>query len=1368
MGIKRKRFTSIVLTVLIVLSFSVLLNAHAQTSTDCTSCHTKYPGDSFDKYLDTNPVPKTNCLPCHGDMKGHATAVAQTPYGWFETADSVDFAKATTISRIHTQHKATQTNLPDDYGCVSCHAGTACTTCHSPQVPHGNHTIKADNTTSYPGVNEKYSKGRGQAAYTVTIPCTNAKCHGSMNLLFTARPSCLNCHAVGQEGHGDITSKHESSEITAGCITAGCHASTNLTSEHESKGYTCDVCHKNPNPDRAATCEAAVKSNNTNCSACHVVADHRALHEAEPAATGCTGTACHNNNLADEHELRKDPNGDPYDCNVCHGPNARQEAKDAIERYKQSGRTDKATCVDCHADVPDHHNLHLYGQMDGSCQTSGCHVNYLDDEHAHRGLDCSTCHDYKGTKLDPVAVKIAIDSGDRRCVACHVGAGQHYAQHEATPRIDDPSHPYGTNFCQNCHLNNLMDEHPRHKAVDGSSLNCDTCHGVLTGPVRTAIELGNTNCDACHVIHGNIIGIHESPTTQAGNKIDGVECGQCHSSNLGTEHDKFSVGCSACHDSSNTTVLNAIENRNTTCSACHGTYHAQKDTKHTSTSTCKSCHGNNLETVHSALSCAKCHNNPTRVGDINTKTAACEGCHYEPTYPYHAQKDTKHTSTSTCKSCHGNNLETVHSALTCDTCHNNPTRVGNISTKTANCADCHYAPQYPYHTQQDSKHTAVFGAGGCNNCHAAMLTTEHEKATSTTNDGQPITCETCHVGSPSWVAKVKPWDKTCAACHPFVQTGHHDLHQYAQMQTSCQAAGCHVNWLDDEHANRGLNCNTCHDYKGTKLDPQKVKAAITNHDRSCTACHPGAGAHYEQHKASITDDQCMICHKNNLVDEHQARGLTCATCHEYVGGSLNAFDVTSAIASNNVQCGACHKYSHSDLRAEFNASYHPAFEPGANPNVSGLKSPWTSTSITKCTDCHAASSSYPVTAKDGSKVYLKASWNADGRYGVEHKDDKNSSGDALCLLCHGSMTATHGGDKLADEHDKYDCSDCHTAHGSDKRRLIAYNSGFNGWVQQSASNYDKEDCSAPCDDHHDRAVSIATIAGKVTDSTTGAGIAKAKLTANKCEIVQYADVNGNYRLGNLASGTYTITASASGVASKSQTVTVSTGQTATLNFTLGPTYKITGRVTDSASGLPIAGAVVATNTGGYSALTDSGGFYTLSDVIAGSYTVTASSSGYDSQSQTIFVTGDTTANFTLTKSVTPPPPPPSSNLALNKSVTASGYEGSSYQPSYACDGSTSTRWWKRSTSTQWLRVDLGSNMNVSKVVLNWHSYYAREYRVQVSTDGSNWTTVYSTTSGTSGSRTITFTSRTARYVRAYCTKAYSDNGYSIYEFEVYQ
>ena len=71
---------------------------------------------------------------------------------------------------------------------------------------------------------------------------------------------------------------------------------------------------------------------------------------------------------------------------------------------------------------------------------------------------------------------------------------------------------------------------------------------------------------------------------------------------------------------------------------------------------------------------------------------------------------------------------------------------------------------------------------------------------------------------------------------------------------------------------------------------------------------------------------------------------------------------------------------------------------------------------------------------------------------------------------------------------------------------------------------------------------------------------------------------------------------------------------------------------------------------------------------------------------------------------------------------------------------------------RWIHVDLGATAQIHKVVLQWDPAYARAYQIQVSADGTNWTTIYSTTTGTGFKQTLTVTG-TGRYVRMYGTRA---------------
>src|ERR1700761_2481907 len=98
------------------------------------------------------------------------------------------------------------------------------------------------------------------------------------------------------------------------------------------------------------------------------------------------------------------------------------------------------------------------------------------------------------------------------------------------------------------------------------------------------------------------------------------------------------------------------------------------------------------------------------------------------------------------------------------------------------------------------------------------------------------------------------------------------------------------------------------------------------------------------------------------------------------------------------------------------------------------------------------------------------------------------------------------------------------------------------------------------------------------------------------------------------------------------------------------------------------------------------------------------------------------------------------DIALNQPATASSYESqTAYPASAAVDGNTGTRWSSAFADPQWLEVDLGSSQSICSVGLDWEAAYATGFQIQTSTDGTNWTSIYSTTTGTGGNQTLSVT-----------------------------
>jgi beta-glucanase (GH16 family) len=123
-------------------------------------------------------------------------------------------------------------------------------------------------------------------------------------------------------------------------------------------------------------------------------------------------------------------------------------------------------------------------------------------------------------------------------------------------------------------------------------------------------------------------------------------------------------------------------------------------------------------------------------------------------------------------------------------------------------------------------------------------------------------------------------------------------------------------------------------------------------------------------------------------------------------------------------------------------------------------------------------------------------------------------------------------------------------------------------------------------------------------------------------------------------------------------------------------------------------------------------------------------------------------------------------LSQGKTATASSTENAGTPASAAVDGNTGTRWSSAFSDPQSLQVDLGATHTINKVTLNWEAAYAKAFQIQTSTNGTSWTTIYSTTTGTGGVQNLTV-SGSGRYVRMNGTQRATQYGYSLWEFQVY-
>lgn len=126
------------------------------------------------------------------------------------------------------------------------------------------------------------------------------------------------------------------------------------------------------------------------------------------------------------------------------------------------------------------------------------------------------------------------------------------------------------------------------------------------------------------------------------------------------------------------------------------------------------------------------------------------------------------------------------------------------------------------------------------------------------------------------------------------------------------------------------------------------------------------------------------------------------------------------------------------------------------------------------------------------------------------------------------------------------------------------------------------------------------------------------------------------------------------------------------------------------------------------------------------------------------------------------------NVALYKSATAGSNE-SGHPAADAVDGNAATRWTASAgTFPQSLQVDLGWNYNLSGTEISWEGADAYQYKIEVSTDNTNWTIAADhTTNTTSASVDADTFTTSARYVKLTVTGVIGWHWASLWEFKIF-
>lgn len=131
------------------------------------------------------------------------------------------------------------------------------------------------------------------------------------------------------------------------------------------------------------------------------------------------------------------------------------------------------------------------------------------------------------------------------------------------------------------------------------------------------------------------------------------------------------------------------------------------------------------------------------------------------------------------------------------------------------------------------------------------------------------------------------------------------------------------------------------------------------------------------------------------------------------------------------------------------------------------------------------------------------------------------------------------------------------------------------------------------------------------------------------------------------------------------------------------------------------------------------------------------------------------------------------NMALNKAVESSSVEASNpnYVAEKAVDGFPATRWSSETIDNVLFQIDLGEAREMDTVRFDWEYARAKTYKLTVSDDKQNWTSVIKENGGAitaqDGKETVHFDPVKARYLKFEGIERNTFYGYSFYEFGVY-
>ncbi len=338
-----------------------------------------------------------------------------------------------------------------------------------------------------------------------------------------------------------------------------------------------------------------------------------------------------------------------------------------------------------------------------------------------------------------------------------------------------------------------------------------------------------------------------------------------------------------------------------------------------------------------------------------------------------------------------------------------------------------------------------------------------------------VQCTTCHATHSSIYPKLLVMDPAysslCLTCH--------------------DKAG----WSGSVHA----TSNATWSGTGTDPWPQTDQMTVAeNACENCHSSHSASS--FEQLLTFFPEEEtCLSCHKGTVADDNigaeilkpyrhpvdsfvgthdptedslnMSRHVECQDCHNphaattepatapNVSGALRAVEGTALNGTTVIDtsfeyeiCLRCHgngaDVPYPEIQRQIaepsegrrfdpsNPSYHPVAGQGQNPDVPGLISPLTESSIIYCTDCHANNDG-PGAGGQGPSGPHGSIWRflLEREYRTADFTSESYQAYALCYKCHDRTTLLGGNQTNFKDHRKHikgedtPCSACHDPHG---------------------------------------------------------------------------------------------------------------------------------------------------------------------------------------------------------------------------------------------------------------------------------------------------------------------------------------------------